>query len=134
MNGSLRPLVVAALLSGCRSGEPLQEVADTIAREQGVPTDLLLAVSFSESRLSAPGDGELPPGLVKLTSARASRDPRRAARLLGLAETEKFANRRANLRAAAALLADAARTAGVARDAPSADWRPALERFNGGDD
>jgi hypothetical protein len=128
-------LVAAALLgAACSKTEQpaLQAVAEEVASEYGVPASLLLAVVFIESRLSALPDLGVPPGWVKLTPGR--KDPKRAAKLLDLDIDELTRSRRSNLRAAAALLADAATKAGLPANAPVKMWGPALELFQGGKD
>ncbi|MBA2541939.1 MAG: N-acetylmuramoyl-L-alanine amidase [Deltaproteobacteria bacterium] len=130
----LAVLVVVALGVGCKrsSPPPLQTVAEEVGREHGIPTSILLAIAYSESRLSARGDADVPPGWVKLTPGR--KDPKRAAQLLGVDVSEVSRTRTTNLRAAAALLADAATKVQLRRDAPASSWGPAVEVFHGGKD
>jgi hypothetical protein len=122
-------LLGIAALAACSRGEPsLESAAATSAVESGIPAPLLLAIASAESRATTDGPGQW----IRLMRWRTARDPRRVAARLGLAVDALADDPAASLRAAAALLADAARVTGVDRDAPLRAWRPALERFAGG--
>src|SRR6185295_5497894 len=89
----------------------------------------LLAIAQVESRATTDG-----PGLwIRLVPWRGARDVRRGAALIG-ASVDELEEPGAGMRAAAALLAEAARDAGIARGTPLAAWRPAVERFAAGRD
>ena len=119
------------VLAACgRSETRIEAAADAAAAESGVPAELLLAIAHVESRATTDGPGQW----IRLVRWRAARDPRRVAERLGVSIAALESDPTANLRGAAALLADAARATGVGRDAPLAAWRPAVERFAGGRD
>jgi hypothetical protein len=133
MNLRLLLLVVAAGGLGAASGSPdglIRRAAFDAGARFGVPPDLVLAAAWSESRLAAGQPG----GWIRLIPWRATRAPARASALSGVPEQELAASPVRSLEAAAALLAEAGRSAGVAPNAPIERWRPALVRFNGGDD
>ncbi|HEX3764483.1 MAG TPA: peptidoglycan recognition family protein [Kofleriaceae bacterium] len=119
--------IASIAVAACGRGEArIETAADTAASESGVPVELLLAMAYVESRATTDGPGQW----IPLGSRHAAR---RGAALIGAA-VEELEDPGAVLRAAAALLADAARETGVGRGAALAAWRPALERFAGGRD
>jgi hypothetical protein len=121
--GTIASIAVAT----CSRGEArIETAAESAAAESGVPVQLLLAIAHVESRATTDGPGQW----IRLAPWRAGRDPRRGAALIG-ASVDQLADPGTSLRAAAALLADAAREAGVGRSTPLAAWRPVVERFAG---
>ncbi len=122
---------IAATLAACSRGDTaLETAAETAAAEFHVPAQLLIAIANAESRGTTDGPGQW----IRLMPWRAARDPRRVADRLGITVDALASDPAASLRAAAALLAESARRAGVDGSAPLAAWRPALERFAGGRD
>jgi N-acetyl-anhydromuramyl-L-alanine amidase AmpD len=116
---------------------PLDVFFEEAGREHGVDAALLKAVAWVETRFHmaapAPTDTEddhhgQPPawGVMALRGDRLER----AAKLAGLDVEQVRVSAAANIRAAAALLADEAAHAGVAHLA-AGGWAPALERFSG---
>ena len=123
-------LVCAIAALACSRDEPrIEAAAATAAAESNVPAELLLAIAHVESRATTEG----PAQWIRLIPWRPARDPRRGAALLGVS-VGALADPATAMRAAAALLAEAAREAGLDPGAPIAAWRPALERFAGGRD
>lgn len=119
--------LASVAVAACGRGDArIETAADTAASESGVPAELLLAIAYAESRSTTEGPGQW----ISLASRHAAR---RGAALIGAA-VEELEDPGTTMRAAAALLADAARETGVGRGAPLAAWRPALERFAGGRD
>jgi N-acetylmuramoyl-L-alanine amidase len=107
------------------------------AAEAGVPPPLLLAVVFAESRftLLSPFRRRSWIQLMRRDAPAArSRSIARGAALIGVPAESVAADPALGLRAAAALLASAAREVGVTAGAPLDDWRAALVRFSGGTD
>jgi hypothetical protein len=124
-------IIAIVVLAACGPGETrIESAAEAAAAESGVPAELLLAIAHVESRATTDGPGQW----IRLVRWRAARDPRRVAERLGVSIAALESDPAANLRGAAALVADAARATGVDRDAPLAAWRPAIERFGGGRD
>ena len=123
-------LVCAIAAVACSRDEPrIEAAAATAAAESNIPAELLLAIAQVESRATTEG----PAQWIRLIPWRPARDPRRGAALLGVS-VGALADPATAMRAAAALLAEAAREAGLDPGAPIAAWRPALERFAGGRD
>jgi hypothetical protein len=128
--GALVCAIASVAVAACGRGEArIETAADSAAAESDVPVELLLAVAHVESRATTDGPGQW----IRLVPWRAARDPRRGAALIG-ASVDQLDDPGTRLRAAAALLADAARETGTDRGGPLAAWRPALERFAGGRD
>lgn len=130
-------IIAMVLLAACgRSELGIESSADDAAAESGVPAELLLAIAHVESRATTDGPGQW----IRLVRWRVARDPRRVAERLGLSAAALESDPAANLRGAAALLADAARATGVDRHAAGSTrsrllaWRAAVERFGGGRD
>jgi hypothetical protein len=122
--------IASVAVAACgRSEVRIGTAAETAAAESGVPVELLLAIAQVESRGTTDGAGQW----IRLVPWRAARDPRRGAALIG-ASIDQLDDHGTRMRAAAALLADAARATGVGRGTPLAAWRPVLERFAGGGD
>lgn len=119
----------------------LAAVLRQVGDEAGVPPAILAAVAYAETRLAMvvpadDGHGHGPPvwGLFALTDG-GVRDVARAAALGGVATEQARVDVLATTRAAAALLADLARSSGSSGSGlPStlAGWRPALVDFGGG--
>jgi len=127
-------LLVVALVVGCKARPSLEDVAAESGREFHVPTSVLLAAAYCESRLDPRPSEGVTPGWIKLVPWRPARDPRRAAQLLHVDLEDVVENRRGNVRGSAALLAEAASAVGLPLDAPATGWRAALERFEGSGD
>lgn len=105
------------------------------AAESGVPTAVLVAVGYAQSRLnhheglpSAAGSY----GIMHLLSHPGGGPLEQAAQLLGLPPSRLIASPAANIRGAAALLATAARDAHGQLPSDLADWYPAVAALSGG--
>lgn len=127
----LLALAVAALRA---TRSPVLAAARRAAAEWHVPPSLLLAMAFTESRLSLSSGDAAQSGLIRLMSWRRSRSMARAAELLHTSPDRLQGDMQRSFEGAAALLADAAAQTGVAATAPLADWGPALRAFNGAGD
>lgn len=109
---------------------------DAIFREAGeefhVPASLLRSVSYVETRWQMVEGREEFTGVASAHGVMALRGERLAegARLAGVPESAVRSDARANVRAAAALLASYATTLHVTTD-DADEWAPALERFSG---
>ncbi len=105
---------------------PLTEIFSRVARDTGVPADLLAAGSWSETRFHfvhpSPDSHAFQYGLLALTDG-GPRDLSRGARLAGVTDEAARTDVEASIRAGAALLRDAA--------GPTADYHAALRAFGG---
>ena len=109
-----------------------------VGAEAGVPPAILAAVAYAETRLAMvvpadDGHSHGPPawGLFALTDG-GVRDVARAAALGGVSTEQARVDVLATTRAAAALLADLARSSGAGLPSTLAGWRSALVDFGGG--
>src|SRR5574341_2355637 len=102
------------------------------AREFGVPESILRAISWTETRWQMVQGTEEFPGRPAAYGVMALRGEalERGAALAGVTPEAARHDARANIRAAAALLARYAADAGVDPAAPR-DWAPAVARFSG---
>ncbi len=122
--------VVRAKLSG---DSPLVAHFREAEAESGVPAELLATVAYVQSRLSMHGS-TAEPGLsprewgVMAIGAGGLTTPERAAELTGLSLENIHSDARSNVRAGAALLADAQ---GAALPPGDMGWEPALEAYGG---
>jgi len=132
--GACRLLALALVVACGRDpgGESrVARLVEQAAGEARVPADLLLAVAFAESRLSLQSPFRRK-GWIQLLRGTPSRGLDRGAALIGASPASVAGDPELGLRAAAALLGEAARETRVRSDAPPLAWRAALERFNGG--
>jgi hypothetical protein len=130
-------LAITALGLGSTSGGDVafaEAAVEAASARWGVPSDLLLAMAFAESRLRISGTERGNRGWIRLVPWRPSRSPDRAGGLVGVPARDLQDRPAEGLAAAAALLATAARSSGVASHAPVTDWEPALAQFNGSAD
>lgn len=115
---------------------PLVDIFDDVARESGVPAEVLATLSYAETRLRFADthlheDHSGMPAAIGLMalSDEGARDLHYAARLASLDPELVRTDARANVRAAAELLVDYAGPSRSTRDV--ADWAPALAKYGG---
>jgi hypothetical protein len=141
------PLVLAAVVAaGCvdvptlggrgrSTPAGLQQTFEAAGAEFGVPAELLAAIGYNETRWEmVRGEVEFP-GVAAAYGIMALRGDRLAtgARLAGVSLDVARTDERANIRAAAALLDEWAREAGIDRRDVGA-WAPLVARYGGMDD
>ncbi|RMH41804.1 MAG: N-acetylmuramoyl-L-alanine amidase [Deltaproteobacteria bacterium] len=113
----------------------LDDLFDEAAAEFGVPSPLLAAIGYVESRWEmvvgdAHDDQAAAYGVMGLRGDRIAR----GARLAGIDEDDVRFDERGNIRAAAALLREQADALGIDPDADIGAWAPAVAAFSGIDD
>ena len=111
-------------------GAALVETARRAGLEAGIPPTVLLGLAYADSRFTLRGPEGAAPAWIRLRTWRAPQSPLAASTLLGLPVSAIIDDPRVGLRAAAVLLADLARHAGVGAGAAPEAWRPVLERWN----
>jgi N-acetyl-anhydromuramyl-L-alanine amidase AmpD len=111
---------------------PFDEVFAAAGSEFGVSPDLLKTLAWVETRWQMVNGHEEFPGLPAAHGVMALRGDRleRGAALAGVPAETARRDARANIRSAAALLAEDARLLGVDRSR-LADWEPVVARFSG---
>lgn len=114
------------------SAIPLDSVFARAAHEYNVPGDLLKAISFTETRFQMVDGREEFDGMAPAKGLMALRGEnlRRGAALAGVTVVAASVEPAANVRAAAALLADWARTMTFSR-ADVGAWAPLVARYSG---
>ena len=108
----------------------LEAVIKQTASEFGIPENILLAITFAESRFHVLSNEQGQRQWIKLMKWRAARAPKEGANLLGTTERVIDRDPYMGLRAAAALLQIQFNKASIVEQDESARWRRALMAWN----